>query len=92
MEGETIEHLRLTSSDIDGDGDRGTLETALGAQPGVRAVTVNPNDHTVEVAFDPREVSVPKLKEILIDNGYNPDQEAFGDRRDEVEGDHTATP
>jgi copper chaperone CopZ len=92
MEGETIEHVQLTSADIKGDGDRDTLESALSDEPGVRNVTVDPNGHTVEVAFDPREVSLSKLKDKMGLNGYKVQSEGFGARRDALEGDRGQTP
>jgi copper chaperone CopZ len=85
VEGETVEHVVITSSKITGGGDRDRLETDLGSIPGVRDVNVDTDAHTVEVVFDPREVSVSNIKATLDQDGYSIDNESYGAARDTEE-------
>lgn len=82
MEGETIEHVRLNSDRISGAGDVDRVQTLLSDIPGVRDVQVNPDDHTVEVGFDPRELSVTSLTQALNDGGYRVSAESVASPRD----------
>jgi len=72
MVNENLEHVRFQIGDI-GDGDVDRVETALSGINGVRDVEVNPDGGAVEVSYSPVEVSVPKLKEALIAEGYTVD-------------------
>lgn len=85
MEGETVEHVTLTSGKISGGRDRERLETDIGSIQGVRMVTVDPDAHTVHVEFDPREVSYTNIKATVEGAGYHVDSEDYGSPRDEDE-------
>lgn len=72
MDNEILEHVRFQVGHT-GDGDVDRIETALSGIDGVRDVEVNRDGGVVEVAYSPTEVSVPKLKEALIADGYTVD-------------------
>lgn len=82
MEGETIEHVALTSKQIGGDGDRSRLETDLGSLQGVRDVNVKPDAQTAEIAFDPRVINLDKILEVMQSDGYDVESRQFAARRD----------
>lgn len=82
VEGETIEHVRLQSPGISGDGDVRRLESDLGGIVGIRSVRGDPGKHTLEVTFDPRVVSLPRILEIMQAAGYTVQGEQFGSPRD----------
>lgn len=84
MEGETVERVRMTSPKIDGDDDRSRLETDLGVLQGVRSVRVDPQSHSVEVAFDPRVTGLPKIQEVLQAAGYDAEQVQYRNSRDDT--------
>ncbi|MGH2448716.1 MAG: heavy-metal-associated domain-containing protein [Chloroflexota bacterium] len=86
MEGETIEHVRLTSPDISDDGDRGKLEALLSPLAGVRDVQVTPPDHAVEVTFDPRVINTDRFAEVMQENGYGSLSRHFARQRDQPSG------
>ncbi len=91
MEGETVERVRITDSKIDGDGDRDCVETDLGALQGVRSVSADPQSHSVEIAFDPREVSLHKIQEVLQAAGYDAEQIQYAAPRDDTAFDESTT-
>lgn len=70
MEGETIERVRLDVPDV-AEGDRDKILDAVSGVNGVRDVEVLPDAQAVEITYDPREVSVPKLQEALANAGYH---------------------
>lgn len=84
MEGETIERVRVTSSKIDGDDDRSRVESDLGALQGVRSAVADPQSHSVEIAFDPREISLHKIQEVLQAAGYSGEQVQYAATRDDT--------
>lgn len=63
----------FTSSKIGGSGDVDTLEDNLSAREGVRDVNVNPDNHTVEVVFDPRVIDAQALRGEVEELGYGID-------------------
>ena len=69
MEGETVERTSFNVPDL-GDSDRDRILDALNGVNGVRDVEVQPEAHTVQVTYDPREVSVPLLQSELLDAGF----------------------
>jgi copper chaperone CopZ len=91
MEGETVEHVRVTSSKIDGDDDRARVETDLGVLHGVRSVKVDPESHSAEIAFDPLETSLPKIQEALQAGGYDAQQVEYGASRDDTAFDESTS-
>lgn len=82
MEGETLEHVRLTSSQLNGDGDRSRLETDLGRLAGVRNVVADPDSHTVNVEFDPRVINLDRILEVMQAAGYSVQSKDFAATRD----------
>ena len=91
MEGETVERVRIISPKINGDGDRSRVETDLGAVQGVNSVRVQPDAHAVDVGFDPRVTSLPKIQEVLQANGYDVESVQYGARRDDTAADESNT-
>ncbi|HZU11395.1 MAG TPA: heavy-metal-associated domain-containing protein [Chloroflexota bacterium] len=85
MEGESVEHVRLTSPDIDGAGDRDRIEREVSALEGVLNVTVQPNEHCALIDFDPRIVNVNRIEERLQDAGYHVSARQFASPRDNPE-------
>lgn len=47
------------------------VEGSVGTLNGVNAVKVNLKDATVDVEFNPQEVSLDKIKETIDDQGYD---------------------
>lgn len=80
MEDEMLEHVRVTSSKITGDGDRDTLESDLSGINGVRDVDVDPDSHIVEVTYDPTEVDLNQIRETIESDGYSIESETVGAR------------
>jgi copper chaperone CopZ len=70
MDNQMIERVTLDVPDV-AEGDRDKIMDALSGINGVRDVEVVPDAHEVEIAYDPREVNMPKLQEALSDSGYN---------------------
>lgn len=87
MEGETVEHVRLTSKKIDGDRDVSRVESDIASVNGVRNVNADANTHTVEVVFDPREVSLPDIQAAMEAGGYDVESTTYGSSRDDTEAD-----
>jgi len=75
MESGVIERVSVTSSRIRGDKDRDRLESTIGTIDGVRDVSIDPERHTVEVAFDPTVVDRNAIKAAVEDAGYKVDSE-----------------
>lgn len=89
MEGETIEHVRLTCPKVSGDGDIVQVETDLGGLNGIRSVRANADSHEIEVAFDPREVGVDKIREVLQADGFDVESVQYASERDDTALDTT---
>lgn len=70
LDNTTPQHLILSSSSISGDRDRERLGSDLGAIEGVRDVEVDPDRHTVDIAYDPTIVDELRLRAAVEDAGY----------------------
>ena len=75
MESGVIERVSVTSSRITSDKDSRRLESTIGGIDGIRDVSVDPEQHTVEVAFDPTVVDRNAIKAAVEDAGYKVDSE-----------------
>jgi copper chaperone CopZ len=75
MESGVIERVSVTSSRITSDKDSQRLESTIGGIDGIRDVTVDPEQHTVEVAFDPTTIDRNAIKRAVEDAGYRVDSE-----------------
>jgi copper chaperone CopZ len=85
MEGETVERVTVSSSDISSGGDAERLEGDLGGMVGIRDVQADPNAHSVEVTFDPREISFNQIKQAMETGGFKIDSDTFSSQRDTSE-------
>jgi copper chaperone CopZ len=75
MESGVIERVSVTSSRITSDKDSQRLESTIGGIDGIRDVSVDPEQHTVEVAFDPTTIDRNAIKRAVEDAGYRVDSE-----------------
>lgn len=71
----TDERVTFKSSKITGDGDRNTLETALGRLEGVRSVNVDPGANAVSVLYDSAVLSASRIQTAVEEAGYTVDSE-----------------
>lgn len=66
----TIERATLTAPDISCGHCVATINQALGGLAGVQQVETSETTKQVNVAFDPRTVSLDQIKAVLDEEGY----------------------
>jgi copper chaperone len=65
-----METVTLTAPDISCEHCKNAIEKAVGAMPGVSDVDVAIDPKQVTVVFDPSRVSLDQIKETLDEEGY----------------------
>jgi copper chaperone len=65
-----METTTLVAPDISCEHCQHAIEGALGELPGVSNVKVDIPTKTVQVAYNPQQVSLTKIEEVLDDTGY----------------------
>lgn len=66
----TTEQITLVAPDISCDHCTSAIERALGSEPGVRQVSASVPTKEVQVAYDPNQLSVDRIKSVLAEEGY----------------------
>jgi copper ion binding protein len=70
METTASREITLSVPDVSCEHCVKTIDGALGALPGVDAVTVDLASKTVRLRYEPAQVSVERIEETLDDAGY----------------------
>ncbi len=65
-----METLKLTAPDISCEHCQHTIEQAVGAMAGVKAVSVAIEPKQVTIEFDPAQVSRKQIEALLEEEGY----------------------
>jgi copper chaperone len=65
-----VEKVTLTAPDISCSHCVATIDKALGGLDGVQHVETSEATKKIEVSYDPRKVTLLKIKEVLDDEGY----------------------
>ncbi len=65
-----METVILTAPDISCEHCQRAIEGAVGALPGVTSVTVHIEPKQVTVVFDPKSVSLERIKDVMEEEGY----------------------
>jgi copper chaperone len=71
-----MESTTLVAPDISCEHCQHAIEGALGKVSGIQSVNVDIPSKTVHVDYDPNQVTVLKIEEILDDVGYTVSKEA----------------
>ncbi len=65
-----METTTLVAPDISCEHCQHAIEEALGKEAGVSSVHVDIPSKTVHVNYDPQQITLPKIEEVLDDVGY----------------------
>jgi copper chaperone len=65
-----METTTLVAPDISCEHCQHAIEGAVGKVDGVKTVTVDIPTKTVHVAYDPQQVTLAKIEEVMDDVGY----------------------
>ncbi|MER3419731.1 MAG: copper resistance protein CopZ [Chloroflexota bacterium] len=65
-----METVTLTAPDISCEHCQRAIEGAVGALPGVSSVAVHIEPKQVTVVYDPRAVTLERIKEVMEEEGY----------------------
>ena len=65
-----MESTTLVAPDISCEHCQHAIEGALGTLAGVRSVNVDIPTKTVHLSYDPEQVTLAKIEEVLDDTGY----------------------
>lgn len=65
-----METVTLTAPDISCEHCQRAIEGAVGALPGVSSVAVQIAPKQVTVVYDPRTVTLERIKEVMEEEGY----------------------
>jgi copper ion binding protein len=65
-----METVTLTAPDISCEHCQRAIEGAVGALPGVSSVAVRIEPKQVTVVYDPRAVTLERIKEVMEEEGY----------------------
>ena len=65
-----MESTTLVAPDISCENCQRAIEGAVGSLAGVRSVKVDIPTKTVHITYDPQQVTLAKIEEILDDTGY----------------------
>lgn len=66
----TIERVTVTAPDISCGHCVQTVQSAVGALPGVRSVSADATSKKVEIAYDPKAVTLAQIEATMDDEGY----------------------
>lgn len=65
-----MDTVTLTAPDISCEHCQRAIEQAVGALPGVSSVAVQIEPKQVTVVYDPRAVTLERIKEVMEEEGY----------------------
>ena len=65
-----METTTLVAPDISCEHCQHAIEGAVGEVDGVKTVTVDIPNKTVQVVYDPQQVTLAKIEEVMDDVGY----------------------
>jgi copper chaperone len=65
-----MDTVTLTAPDISCEHCQRAIERAVGALPGVSSVAVQIEPKQVTVVYDPRAVTLERIKEVMEEEGY----------------------
>jgi copper chaperone len=65
-----MQTITLTAPDISCDHCKHAIEEAVGALPGVSAVSVAIDPKKVSIEYDPASVTLAQIKETMDEEGY----------------------
>jgi copper chaperone CopZ len=64
------EQITLTAPDISCGHCVATVQKAVGDLPGVETVTASDVTKTVDITFDPGQVDVARISQVMAEEGY----------------------
>jgi len=65
-----METITLVAPDISCEHCQHAIEGAVGKMEGVKQVTVDIPTRSVSIAYDPQQVTVARIEEVMDDVGY----------------------